>query len=201
MADDAQHKQTPSQTVGPYFAYGLTPRQYGYPLPGLVGPDLLGSEEVAGERIWLIGRVLDTQGAPVDDALIEIWQADAAGRLPSSADGVGNRPGFRGYGRCGTGTDPESRFVFRTLKPGAVAADAAPHISLVVFARGLLSHLYTRVYFADEAAANAADPVLAQVPAERRDTLIADRQDAADGPVYRMDIRLQGAGETVFFDL
>jgi protocatechuate 3,4-dioxygenase alpha subunit len=197
----AERGQTPSQTVGPFFAYGLTPGQYGYPLPDPVGADLTGAE-VAGTRIWLTGRVLDAEGAPVDDALVEIWQADAHGRLPMrAADGGGNQPGFRGFGRCGTGTDPDSRFVFRTVKPGAVATGAAPHVSLVVFARGLLNHLYTRLYFADEAAANAADPVLARVPAERRETLIAQRQDSADGPVYRMDIRLQGPSETVFFDL
>ena len=212
----AERGQTPSQTVGPFFAYGLTPGQYGYPLPDPVGADLTGAE-VAGTRIWLTGRVLDAEGAPVDDALVEIWQADAHGRLPTrAAAGGGNRPGFRGFGRCGTGTDPDSRFVFRTVKPGAVATGAvetgavatgagetaaAPHVSLVVFARGLLNHLYTRLYFADEAGANAADPVLARVPAERRETLIAQRQDSVDGPVYRLDIRLQGPGETVFFDL
>ncbi|MBK1668885.1 protocatechuate 3,4-dioxygenase subunit alpha [Rhodovibrio sodomensis] len=201
MADGGFPGQTPSQTVGPFFAYGLVPGQYGYPLPDPVGADLTGSD-VAGPRIWLTGRVLDADGAPVDDALVEIWQADADGRLPTRAGlGGGNRPGFRGFGRCGTGTDPESRFVFRTVKPGAVAAGAAPHVSLVVFARGLLNHLFTRVYFADEAAANAADPVLAQVPADRRETLTAERQETPDGAVYRHDIRLQGPGETVFFDL
>ena len=212
----AERGQTPSQTVGPFFAYALTPRQYGYPLPDPVGADLTGPE-VAGARIWLVGRVLDAAGAPVDDALLEIWQADAHGRLPTRAGaGGGNQPGFRGFGRCGTGTDPDSRFVFRTVKPGRIKPGrvepgrvemgagetaAAPHVSLIVFARGLLNHLYTRVYFADEAAANAADPVLAQVPAERRETLIAQRRDSADGPVYRLDIRLQGPNETVFFDL
>ena len=197
----AERGQTPSQTVGPFFAYGLTPRQYGYPLPDPVGADLTGAD-VAGTRIWLTGRVLDAAGAPVDDALVEIWQADAHGRLPTRAGaGGGNRPAFRGFGRSGTGTDPDSRFVFRTVKPGAIQSGAAPHVSLVVFARGLLNHLYTRVYFADEARANAGDPVLAKVPEDRRDTLIAPRRDTADGPVYQLDIRLQGAGETVFFDL
>ena len=197
----AERGQTPSQTVGPFFAYGLTPRQYGYPLPDPVGADLTGAD-VAGTRIWLTGRVLDAAGAPVDDALVEIWQADAHGRLPTRAGaGGGNRPAFRGFGRCGTGTDSDSRFVFRTVKPGAIDTGAAPHISLVVFARGLLNHLFTRVYFADEASANAGDPVLSQVPEDRRHTLIAERQDTPDGPAYQLDIRLQGAGETVFFDL
>jgi protocatechuate 3,4-dioxygenase alpha subunit len=197
----AERGQTPSQTVGPFFAYGLTPRQYGYSLPDPVGADLTDAD-VDGTRIWLTGRVLDAAAARVDDALVEIWQADAHGRLPTRAGaGGGNRPVFRGFGRAGTGTDPDRRFVFRTVKPGAIHSGAAPHVSLVVFARGLLNHLYTRVYFADEEAANAGDPVLAQVPAERRDTLLAQRRDTPDGPVYHLDIRLQGAGETVFFDL
>lgn len=201
MADGGRPGQTPSQTVGPFFAYGLTPRQYGYPLPDPVGTDLTGAD-VTGERIWLVGRVLDANGAPVDDALVEIWQADADGALPTRTGGHGaNSPGFRGFGRCGTGTDAESRFLFRSVKPGPVSAGAAPHVSLIVFARGLLNHLYTRVYFADEAAANAADPVLSQVPADRRETLVAERAETPDGPVYRLDIRLQGPGETVFFDL
>jgi protocatechuate 3,4-dioxygenase alpha subunit len=197
----AERGQTPSQTVGPFFAYGLTPGQYGYPLPDPVGADLTDGE-VTGTWIWLTGRVLDAAGAPVDDALVEIWQADADGRLPTRASaGGGNRPGFRGFGRCGTGTDPDSRFVFRTIKPGALDGASAPHVSLVVFARGLLNHLFTRVYFADEARANAGDPVLAQVPEDRRETLIAQRRNTADGPAYDLDIRLQGPGETVFFDL
>jgi protocatechuate 3,4-dioxygenase alpha subunit len=186
--------QTPSQTVGPFFAYALTPGQHGCPLPALAGPQLAG-EAARGERIRLQGRVLDGEGAPVDDALLELWQADADGHLPP-AD-----PGFAGYGRCGTGTDPQARFTFHTVKPGGPGGGHAPHLSLVVFARGLLSHLYTRVYFADEERANARDPVLAQVPADRRATLLATRTETAAGPLYRFDVHLQGADETVFFDL
>ena len=193
-------KQTPSQTVGPFFAYGLTPEQYGYDMASLAGPRLAG-EGVAGERITIEGRVLDGEGAPIEDALIEIWQADASGRYADAEDLRASNQAFTGFGRCGTGTDPDKRFRFESIKPGPVDAEQAPHITLVVFMRGLLSHAYTRLYFADEAEANARDPVLASVPAERRDTLIAQREDRAEGPLYRFDIHMQGARETVFFDL
>lgn len=193
-------KQTPSQTVGPYFAYGLTPEQYGYSFASIAGP-VLTSEETEGERIRIEGRVLDGAGAAVSDAMIEIWQADAQGRYAHPADPRGSNTPFAGFGRAGTGTDPESRFVFETIKPGPLGDGQAPHVSLIVFLRGLLSHAYTRLYFADEAAANAADPVLAAVPEERRATLIAAREESGDGVVYRFDIHLQGDRETVFFDL
>ena len=193
-------KQTPSQTVGPFFAYGLTPEQYGYPFAGIAGP-VLTTDEAAGERIFLEGRVLDGEGQAVNDALLEIWQADGLGRYAHPADPRGSNTGFLGFGRVGTGTDPENRFRFETVKPGAPASGQAPHVNLVVFARGLLSHLYTRIYFSDEAEANAADPVLAAVPEARRGTLIAHREESAEGPLYRFDLRLQGTRETVFFDL
>ena len=194
--------QTPSQTIGPFFAYGLTPRQYNYPfLESIAGPTLR-DPSVEGTRIRLEGLVLDGAGAVIRDAMIEIWQADAAGRLPHPADARHGETGaFRGFGRCGTGTDPEGRFWFDTIKPGRVDAVQAPHIAVIVFMRGLLSHAYTRVYFADEATANAADPVLASIPAERRATLIAPRLETPDGPIYRFDIRMQGPDETVFFDV
>ena len=189
-------RQTPSQTVGPFFAYGLVPAQYGYPAPSLAGPDLAG-EAVAGERIRIIGQVLDGERQPVNDALIEVFQADAAGRLP---DGRRN-DGFTGFGRCGTGTDAAHRFAFTTVKPGVAAPPAAPHIAVTVFMRGLLSHVFTRLYFSDDATLHAADPVLASLPADRRGTLIAARQNTPAGPVYRFDIHMQGSRETVFFDL
>lgn len=193
-------KQTPSQTVGPFFAYGLTPGQYGYPFASLAGPDLM-ADEAEGERIVIEGRVLDGEGQAVSDALLEIWQADGRGRYAHPADPRGSNSGFRGFGRVGTGTDPEHRFRFETVKPGAPAPGQAPHINLVVFMRGLLSHLYTRIYFSEEAEANGADPVLAAVPEDRRDTLIARREEGAGGRVYRFDLHLQGTRETVFFDL
>jgi protocatechuate 3,4-dioxygenase alpha subunit len=191
--------QTPSQTVGPYFAYGLTPQQYGYPALASIASSDLRTSDVEGERIRLEGRVLDGAGEPVDDAMIEIWQADPQGRYAHPADGRGNIA-FRGFGRCGTGTDAERRFVFDTVKPGAVDDQQAPHVNVIVFMRGLLSHLYTRVYFADEAA-NARDPVLLSVPQDRRATLIAPRAEADGVAVYRFDIHMQGDQETVFFDV
>lgn len=192
--------QTPSQTVGPYFAYGLTPEQYGYPsLTSIAGADLR-TEEVEGEQIRIEGRVLDGQGEAVNDAMIEIWQADPQGRYAHPADARGN-VAFRGFGRCGTGTDPQNRFVFETVKPGAADDGQAPHVNVVVFMRGLLSHLYTRIYFADEEKANAKDPVLESVPAERRATLVAARSEENGVAVYRFDIHMQGDRETVFFDV
>ncbi|HEY9548503.1 MAG TPA: protocatechuate 3,4-dioxygenase subunit alpha [Kiloniellaceae bacterium] len=191
--------QTPSQTVGPYFAYGLTPEQYGYPALASIAAADLRTPDVEGERIRIEGRVLDGKGAPVDDAMIEIWQADPQGRYAHPADTRGN-VAFRGFGRCGTGTDAENRFVFDTVKPGAVDDKQAPHINVIVFMRGLLTHLYTRVYFADETA-NERDPVLLSVPAERRATLIAPREEHGGVSVYRFDIHMQGDKETVFFDV
>jgi protocatechuate 3,4-dioxygenase alpha subunit len=192
--------QTPSQTVGPYFAYGLTPEQYGYPALASIASSDLRTSDVEGERIRIEGRVLDGAGAAVDDAMIEIWQADPRGRYAHSADGRGNIA-FRGFGRCGTGTDRENRFVFDTLKPGPVDDRQAPHVTVIVFMRGLLSHLYTRVYFADEEAANARDPVLLSVPEARRATLVAPREERDGIAVYRFDIHMQGDKETVFFDV
>ena len=190
--------QTPSQTVGPYFAYGLTPTQYGYDLKSLFGP-ALADAQAPGQHILLVGRVLDGAGAPINDAMIEISQVDAAGRYPASAADV-TASGFRGFGRMGTGTLADHRFEFRTVKPGACGDGQAPHISVIVTMRGMLSHAFTRVYFSDEAAANATDPVLQSVPADRRATLIAVRQEQPGGIVYRFDIRMQGPQETVFFD-
>lgn len=195
----ADFKQTPSQTVGPYFAYGLTAKQYGYPQTSIAEGVLVG-DDTEGERITLIGRVLDGEGKPVSDAMVEIWQADAQGRYTHPADPRGSNSTFIGFGRLGTGTDPQNRFMFQTVKPGAVAEGQAPHITLILFMRGLLTHLYTRVYFSDEAEANASDPVLTAVPADRRGTLIAAREAGANGVEYRIDIHMQGPDETVFFD-
>lgn len=196
-------RQTPSQTVGPYFAYGLTPDLYHYAYRSAVSDRLLQSG-TEGERIRIEGRVLDGNGEPVPDAMIEIWQANAHGRYNHPADPRRDNlldPDFKGFGRTGTGVDAEKRFIFDTIKPGALGDGQAPHLNLIVFMRGLLSHLYTRVYFSDEAEANAADPVLAMVPEERRRTLIAQRDEAPGGVVYRIDIHMQGPGETVFFDV
>jgi protocatechuate 3,4-dioxygenase alpha subunit len=192
---DRRFLQTPSQTVGPFFGYGLTPEQYGYPFTSIASGEMAG--EPAGELIRIVGQVIDGEGAPISDAMVELWQADAKGRYAEARE-PGRNTGFSGFGRQGTGTDPELRFVFDTLKPGPVDAEQAPHISVIVFMRGLLTHAYTRIYFSDEEQANARDPALNSVPAERRQTLIAQRQ--ADS-VYRFDIRMQGENETVFFDV
>jgi protocatechuate 3,4-dioxygenase alpha subunit len=194
-----KRRQTPSQTVGPFFAYGLTPQQYGYPMASIAS-GALAEGEVDGERIRIEGRVFDGAGQPVSDAMIEIWQADAQGRYAHPADPRGSNTGFKGFGRVGTGTDPQSRFVFDTVKPGRVDLQQAPHVNVIVFMRGMLLHAYTRLYFSDETAANAQDPVLLSVPPERRATLIAHRETGQGTPVYRFDIHMQGDNETVFFD-
>ena len=194
-------RQTPSQTVGPYFAYGMTPEQYQYPWNSIAGAEMV-KPSVEGQRIRVEGTVFDGQDKPVDDALIEVWQANAHGRYNHPEDDRKDNlldPEFKGFGR--TGTRDGGRFAFNTIKPGSVDGRQAPHLSLIVFMRGVLLHCYTRLYFADEAAANAKDPVLLQVPVERRDTLIARRDELPGGVVYRMDIRMQGDRETVFFDV
>ena len=186
--------QTPSQTVGPFFHDGLIFR----------GENVLVREGARGERIVLTGRILDGQRQPVTDAMIEIWQADAAGIYghPSDPRSQDADPAFHGFGRSDT-WHPGDAFRFETIKPGAVPQAAggtlAPHVCVTIFARGLLTHLTTRIYFADEPAANAADPVLTAVPSARRPTLLAVREP---GPaaVYRIDLVLQGADETVFFE-
>jgi protocatechuate 3,4-dioxygenase alpha subunit len=169
---------TPSQTVGPFFSHAL-------PWPD--GPHVVAAD--APGACWLRGVVLDGAGQPVPDALVESWQADPAG---GPAGG-----GFRGFGRCPT--DDAGRWAIRTVKPGRVPAPdgrpQAPHLDLSIFARGLLNRVVTRVYFADEAPANAEDPVLAALPEPLRATLLA--RPADDG--YAFDIRLQGEHETVFF--
>ncbi|WP_298176585.1 protocatechuate 3,4-dioxygenase subunit alpha [Saccharomonospora sp.] len=174
---------TPSQTVGPYLSIGL---------PWEDGPTVV--EEGTEGAVWIRGVVTDGEGAPVPDALIETWQADPNGRFDHPDDPRGAVPGFRGFGRCPTNDDGE--FGILTLLPGAVPGQA-PHIDVSVFARGLLHRLVTRIYFPDFAEANVLDPVLNSVPVERRYTLVARRTE--DG--YRFDVRLQGEGETVFFDV
>jgi protocatechuate 3,4-dioxygenase alpha subunit len=191
-------RQTPSQTVGPFFSFGLAPEQYGYGFRSIAGATLV-DDGTPGSRIHVIGRVFDGEGQPMSDALIEIWQADTEGRYAHPADPRSSNTAFKGFGRTGTGPDPESRFIFDTVMPGAVAGQA-PHINVIVHARGMLNHLYTRLYFEDQEA-NARDPVLQSVPPERRGTLLARRDGTASPTTYRFDIRLQGDGETVFFDV
>lgn len=191
-------KQTPSQTVGPYFAYGLCPQQYDYDLKSLFTPTIAAAH-AEGEHVLLVGQVFDGDGNAIGDAMLEVSQVDANGRYPESREEI-LKSGFRGFARVGTGTDPHKRFVVETIKPGRVSADEAPHLNVIVTMRGMLLHTFTRIYFEDEAEANARDPVLTAVPADRRDTLIA-RRDPNTANVYRFDIHMQGDKETVFFDL
>lgn len=191
---------TPSATVGPYFAYGLTPARY--PFRAAFSNSTVTADAV-GERIRIEGRVLDGAGAGIADAMVEIWQANAAGRYAHPADaGSPSNTGFKGFARAETAAD--GSYAFETIKPGPVAglggAPQAPHILVAVFSRGMLRHLYTRVYFADEAA-TTADAILALVPAARRSTLIAQRADDIGHARYTFDIRIQGGDETVFFDI
>ncbi|MGE5268770.1 MAG: protocatechuate 3,4-dioxygenase subunit alpha [Thiohalocapsa sp.] len=187
---------TPSQTVGPFFHLGMD-------RPGW--NDLTGGNP-AGRRITIEGRVLDGDGMPVPDAVVEIWQANAEGRYNHPADDRDDKPidpNFRGFGRAAT--DAEGRFRLITIKPGPVPgrgnALQAPHINVALFARGLLKHLYTRIYFDDEPA-NAADPLLASIDdAAARATLLAHPEEGADPVRYRFDIVMQGDGETVFLDI
>ena len=199
--------ETPSQTGGPYVHIGLLPQQANIKVFENNFNNQLVQENTLGERIRLEGQVFDGLGLPLRDVLIEIWQADANGVYPSTAD-IQDKvvdPNFLGWGR--TGADFETGFwSFNTVKPGAVpgrkGTTQAPHIALIIFARGINIGLNTRVYFEDEAEANAQDPVLKGIEwAPRRQTLIAKREEHDGEVVYRFDIRVQGEDETVFLDI
>jgi len=200
--------ETPSQTAGPYVHIGLIPNQAGFDIfannfsGDIAGPD------VAGERIVIEGRVFDASGHAAKDVLVETWQANAAGRYNHPADRQDKPldPAFRGWAR--TGTDFETAlYRIRTIKPGPVAGrrgrkTMAPHISFWIVSRGINIGLATRMYFGDEAAANASDPVLNIIEQpERRQTLIAARTERDGQAVYTFDIHLGGERETVFFDV
>jgi len=192
-------KQTPSQTVGPYFAYGLCPEQYNFDFKSLFTA-AVADYEAAGEHISIVGQVFDGDGKVVGDAMLEVSQLDSQGRYPASREEIA-ASGFRGFARVGTGTDPQKRFIVETVKPGRASESEAPHLNVILTMRGMLLHTFTRIYFDDEAAANESDPVLGSVPAERRATLIARRVPGTSKTVYRFDIHMQGEQETVFFDL
>ena len=194
-----ERKQTPSQTVGPFFAYGLTPEQYGYPLKSLFTP-VLAQPHARGEHIRVTGQIFDGAGQPVSDALVEISHADASGQ-PVTAVADAAASGFIGFGRCGTGTLAQAFYAFDTVKPGRVGTEQAPFINVCLTMRGLLVHTFSRIYFDDEAAAHAQDAVLCSVPEGRRHTLLAKRCMEGGAPVYHFDIHMQGSQETVFFDL
>ena len=194
---------TPSQTVGPFFDFGLTTPNAA--LGQMAGPD------TPGARIRLRVRVYDGAGAVVPDAVVEVWQADASGAYPGVPDRRPATPGqaFLGWGRLGTNEDGTCEF--HTIRPGRVPTVdglAASHVDVCLFARGLLRHIFTRIYFAGDPALSD-DPVLALVPEDRRDTLFAHaegrpeglRYMTAEADVWVFDLRLQGERETVFFDL
>ena len=202
-------KETASQTAGPYLHIGMMPSVAGLDMRQeedaklniLAGPD------AKGERIRLEGTIIDGEGVLVRDAQVEIWQANAAGKYDHPADTQDKPvdPAFRGFGRA-VADFKTGLWWFETIKPGSVMGrhgrPMAPHINLMLFARGINIHLHTRIYFADEAAANAQDPVLNLIELEpRRATLLARREEREGQVVYRFDIRLQGEGETVFLDV
>ena len=200
--------ETPSQTAGPYVHIGLIPSQAGFEIfENNFGGDIAGPD-VAGQRIVIEGRIFDGAGHVARDVLVEAWQANAAGRYNHPADRQDKPldPGFRGWAR--TGTDFETGlYTIRTIKPGSVAGRKgrkamAPHINFWLASRGINIGLATRMYFSDEEAANAEDPVLNIIEQpERRKTLIAQRSERNGTIVYTFDIHLQGDRETVFFDV
>lgn len=181
---------TPSQTVGPFFHFELTTDEHC--IRCIAGP------QAEGERIWITFRVLDGDGAPLNDAMIEIWQADPNGiyNHPDDPRVKNVAPGWMGFGRLATAED--GTCVLETIKPGTVG-NQAPHVNVAVFARGMLKQLFTRVYFAGDPA-NPEDPALGLIPAERRETLLA-LPDPLLPTHWRFDVHLQGQQETVFFDL
>jgi protocatechuate 3,4-dioxygenase, alpha subunit len=185
---------TPSQTVGPYFRIGLT---WKHPRPTIA------AAEAKGERVHLTCRVFDGDDVPLDDALVEIWQCDAGGKYnhPDDLQTTECDASCFGFGRMGT--DEDGACEFETVKPGRVPSPGnllqAPHLNVGLFARGMLKQFYTRIYFGGDPA-NEEDPVLALVPQERRDTLMAQPDSSRPGG-WRFDIHLQGEQETVFFDV
>ncbi len=177
--------QTPSQTVGPYFAYGLTPEQYLYNFKQVAGNQMVSPVEHS-DAITIIGKVFDGNGDVIPDAMIEVWQNDGENQL---------------FGRFGTGTDAQNRFIFSTIKPKSIDGQA-PFLSVIIFMRGQLIHSYTRIYFSDEVALNATDVVLNSVPSERKNTLIAEKiGNNGSSPRYQFNINMQGENETVFFEV
>jgi protocatechuate 3,4-dioxygenase, alpha subunit len=215
-------KQTPSQTVGPFFAYSLTAEQYGYDFNSIINDNLadfsfekraknaqnrggvsdvgFGMSDIGNAvPIHITGRIFDGAGNSIPDAVIELWQADENGQYRTSPI-QGKNDGFTGFGRLGTGTNAAHRFTFKTVKPASVNGEA-PHIDMIVFMRGLLLHLHTRLYFSDEITANGKDELLNSVENNRRNTLIANKIEVDGAVFYEFDIYLQGEKETVFFDI
>jgi protocatechuate 3,4-dioxygenase alpha subunit len=200
--------ETASQTAGPYVHIGLAPHAAGFDIFENNFSHILTNSHTKGERVTIEGRVIDGSGTPVRDVLLEIWQANAAGRYSHPADQQQEKaldPDFRDWGRSCSDFD-SGVWRFETIKPGPVVGRdgriMAPHVNLWIVARGINIGLNTRMYFDDEADANSRDPVLNLIEWEvRRATLIGKRQQRGDEVVYQFDIRLQGENETVFFDL
>ncbi len=201
-------RETASQTAGPYVHIGLAPKAAGFDIFEKNFGPVLTTPQTQGERITIEGRVFDGTDTLVRDVLLEIWQANAQGRYAHPADrqpGKQPDPSFRGWGRACSDFDT-GVWSFETIKPGAVAGRGgvpmAPHVNLWIVARGINIGLNTRMYFDDEPQANAADPILNLIEwEERRKTLVARREQRGSATVYKFDIRLQGDGETVFFDV
>ena len=201
-------RETASQTAGPYVHIGLAPKAAGFDIFENDFGHVLATPGTQGERIVIEGRVIDGSGTLVRDVLLEIWQANAAGRYAHPGDlqaGKARDPSFRGWGRACSDFET-GVWSFETIKPGPVAGRGgvpmAPHVNLWIVARGINIGLNTRMYFDDEPQANAADPVLNLIEWEtRRKTLIGRREQRGGVTVYRFDIRLQGEDETVFFDI
>ena len=182
--------QTSSQTVGPFFAYGLTAKQYEYDFPSLITGNLRKSK-IAGIPISIIGKVFDGKGQSLNDAMIEIWHADPEGNYRDF-----DKKDFFGFGRQGTGSEKDNIFKFETYKPGKISKIQSPHINFTIFARGMLNHLFTRMYFPDEE--NQNDFLLEQINSSLHSKLICSKLGEFD---YRFDIFLQGQKESVFLDL
>ncbi|HRD74720.1 MAG TPA: protocatechuate 3,4-dioxygenase subunit alpha [Hyphomicrobiaceae bacterium] len=192
---------SPSMTIGPFFHFAMTEGSRG---DGDIATGNMLTPDAAGERIRIVGRVIDGKNLPLTGALIELWQADGQGRYAAPGDPRrASNSSFRGFGRCPT--DDAGNFVFDTVRPGAVPGPGgkaqAPHIAVILHGRGLLRNAVTRIYFPDEAA-NATDHVLSLVPSEARSILIARREaDQGGVKVYRFDIELQGPRAMQFFEV
>jgi protocatechuate 3,4-dioxygenase, alpha subunit len=200
-------KETASQTAGPYLHIGMMPGSIGFDIRAREQLNILAGPKAKGQRVRLEGTILDGEGVLVRDAMVEIWQANTHGKYdhPGDRQDLPIDPAFKGWGRAVTDFET-GLWWFETVKPGKVTGrkgrTMAPHINVAIFARGINVHLNTRIYFADEEEANAADPVLSLIEqAPRRSTLLAQREEREGSPVYRFDIRLQGEGETVFLDI
>ena len=188
---DNRLKQTPSQTIGPFFGFGLTPKEYSYGFSELVSGKMR-SADLAGEPVIIRGRVIDGENTAINDAMVEFWQAD-----PNGYHNTKIREGLFGYGRSGTGISEKQEFYFETYKPGSIGTGYAPHVDIIVFGRGISNHLFTRMYFPDEID-NENDLLLNQLEEQQASRLIARLVRPG---FYYFDIFLQGIKETPFFDI